>query len=118
MGELNGCLGGITMEGAWQATESRKYMAGTFVWSGFDYRGEPSLINSEAGQWPAVSSSWGLLDLVGFRKDMSYAYEAWWTSPVTSPMVHLVHANWNDPNSNTTRTRAAAAAATAAGVDS
>jgi hypothetical protein len=33
-----GCLGGITMEGAWQATSSRRYMAGAFAWSGFDYR--------------------------------------------------------------------------------
>ena len=40
---------------------------GTFVWSGFDYRGEPTLINGD-GWWPAVSSSWGLLDLVGFKK--------------------------------------------------
>ena len=100
--ELDGCIGAITMEGAWGAAAARKYMAGVFVWSGFDYRGEPSLLNSGAGTWPAVSSSWGILDLVGFKKDMAFAYESWWTSPKTSPMVHLVPANWNDPNPNAT----------------
>jgi hypothetical protein len=61
---------------------------------GFDYRGEPSLINSDAGQWPAVSSSWGIHDLVGFRKDMFYAYQSWLTSVGSSPMVHLVPHTW------------------------
>ena len=49
--ELDGCIGGITMEDAWGSAASRRYIAGAFVWSGFDYRGEPSLLNSNAGKW-------------------------------------------------------------------
>ena len=89
-----GCLGGVTMEGSWTSTASRPFMAGGTVWSGFDYRGEPSLLLSEKGMWPAVSSSWGIHDLVGFRKDMAWAYQAWWTD---TPVVHLVPHTWARP---------------------
>ena len=96
-----GCLGDVTMEASWAVMASRPFMAGGVVWSGFDYRGEPSLIQSDAGMWPAVTSSWGIHDLVGFRKDMAWAYQAWWTTP---PMVHLVPHTWArpaDPNNVT-----------------
>ena len=62
-------------------------MAGLFIWTGFDYRGEPTPFH-----WPAVSSQFGILDTCGFRKDNSYYYEAWWTD---KPLVHLLpHWNW------------------------
>ena len=89
-----GCLGGISMESSWGSTAARPFMAGGVVWSGFDYRGEPSLIRSDLGKWPAVSSSWGLHDLVGFKKDMAFAYQAWWT---LDPVVHLVPHTWARP---------------------
>ena len=89
-----GCLGDVTMEASWATMASRPFMAGGVVWSGFDYRGEPSLIQSDAGMWPAVSSSWGIHDLVGFRKDMAWAYQAWWTD---TPVVHLVPHTWARP---------------------
>ena len=54
-----GCLGGATLEELWADVYKSKYISGGFFWSGFDYRGEPSLIGSEAGTWPAVTSSWG-----------------------------------------------------------
>lgn len=60
-------------------------------------QGEPSLNGNGNGQWPAVSSSWGVHDLVGFKKDAAFGWQAWWTSAHTAPMVHLVPGNWNAP---------------------
>lgn len=71
----------------WGHYADRKYVAGLFIWTGFDYRGEPTPFS-----WPAVSSQFGILDTCGFRKDNSYYYEAWWTD---RPLVHLLpHWNW------------------------
>ena len=52
----------------------RNYVAGTTVWTLFDYYGEP------AGPWPMVSSSFGAIDLAGFAKASAYWYRAWWLS--------------------------------------
>jgi beta-galactosidase len=65
----------------------RHYIAGAFVWTGFDYRGEPSPFG-----WPAISSQFGILDTCGFPKDNFYYYQSCWTQ---TPMVHLLpHWNW------------------------
>jgi len=57
------------------------------VWSGFDYRGEPTPY-----QWPCVSSHFGIMDICGFPKDGYYAYKAAWTNQL---VVHLFpHWNW------------------------
>lgn len=78
--------GALAHEG-WGHYADRKYVAGLFIWTGFDYRGEPTPFS-----WPAVSSQFGILDTCGFRKDNSYYYEAWWTD---RPLVHLLpHWNW------------------------
>jgi beta-galactosidase len=62
-------------------------MAGGFVWSGFDYRGEPTPF-----QWPAVSSQYGVLDTCGFPKDAFYYYQSWWSD---RPVLHILpHWNW------------------------
>ncbi len=64
------------------------YIAGGFVWTGFDYRGEPTPFN----KWPNVSSQFGILDTCGFAKDNFYYYKAWWGS---EPVLHLFpHWNW------------------------
>jgi beta-galactosidase len=71
---------------------------GEFVWTGFDYLGEPTpYFESEnpkdnEGDWPARSSYFGMVDLAGFPKDRYYLYQSQWTS---RPMVHILpHWNW------------------------
>ncbi len=64
------------------------YIAGGFVWTGCDDRGEPTPFN----KWPNVSSQFGILDTCGFAKDNFYYYKAWWG---TDPVLHLFpHWNW------------------------
>jgi len=69
---------------------------GEFVWTGFDYLGEPTpfFLGRGASQtdWPARSSYFGIVDLAGFPKDRYYLYQSLWTR---EPMVHLLpHWNW------------------------
>ena len=65
----------------------RPWLSGGFVWTGFDYRGEPTPY-----QWPCISSHFGILDTCGFPKDNFWLYQSWWTE---RPMVHLLpHWNW------------------------
>lgn len=69
--------------------EDHAYLAGQFVWSGFDYLGEPDPYED---RWPAHSSYFGIVDLCGFPKDRYYLYQSQWTE---EPMVHLLpHWNW------------------------
>ncbi|MGH7950556.1 MAG: beta-galactosidase GalA [Limisphaerales bacterium] len=76
-----------TTEEAWQEVAKRPWMAGGFVWSGFDYRGEPTPF-----KWPAVSSYYGIMDTCGFPKDSYYYYQSWWTD---QPVLHIFpHWNW------------------------
>ena len=65
----------------------RPWLSGGFVWTGFDYRGEPTPY-----QWPCINSHFGILDTCGFPKDNFWLYQSWWTP---QPMVHLLpHWNW------------------------
>ncbi|WP_294404612.1 glycoside hydrolase family 2 TIM barrel-domain containing protein [uncultured Clostridium sp.] len=66
--------------------EEIPYLAGEFVWTGFDYIGEPT----EWNQYPCKSSYFGIVDLAGFPKDIYYMYQSQWT---TTPMIHIV-ADW------------------------
>src|SRR5450759_1869484 len=71
----------------WEQIVLYPYMGGSFVWTGFDYRGEPTPY-----LWPCVSSHFGIMDICGFPKDGYYAYKAAWTN---TPLVHLFpHWNW------------------------
>lgn len=75
-------------EEAWIAVRDRDFCAGTFIWTGFDYLGEPTPYT-----WPSRSSYFGIVDLCGFPKDCYYMYRAEWTS---QPTLHLFpHWNWN-----------------------
>ena len=66
---------------------ARAWLSGGFVWTGFDYRGEPTPY-----AWPCINSHFGILDVCGFRKDLAWYYEAWWT---TNTVLHLLpHWNW------------------------
>jgi len=69
---------------------------GEFVWTGFDYIGEPTPYFGRGDEvetdWPARSSYFGMVDLAGFPKDRYYLYQSQWTA---KPMVHLLpHWNW------------------------
>jgi beta-galactosidase len=65
----------------------RPWLSGGFVWTGFDYRGEPTPYN-----WPCINSHFGILDTCGFPKDNFWYYQAWWTD---APVLHLLpHWNW------------------------
>ena len=74
-------------ENSWQPVAVRPFIAGGFVWTGFDYRGEPSPCG-----WPSINSHFGLLDMCGFPKDVAMYYKAWWGD---KPLVHIFpHWNW------------------------
>jgi beta-galactosidase len=80
--------GRASAEGWWRFVSARPWVAGGFVWTGFDYRGEPSPF-----QWPNVSSQYGVLDTCGFPKDTFYYYQSWWTA---KPVLHVFpHWNWH-----------------------
>jgi beta-galactosidase len=71
----------------WADIVKYPYLGGLFVWTGFDYRGEPTPF-----WWPCVSSHFGIMDICGFPKDGYYAYKAAWTN---EPVVHIFpHWNW------------------------
>jgi beta-galactosidase len=78
-----------TAEEWWTIVADRPFIAGGFVWTGFDYRGEPTPYS----EWPSISSQFGILDTCGFPKDNYYYYRAWWRRD--RPLVHLLpHWNW------------------------
>ncbi len=63
------------------------FVAGQYIWTGFDYIGEPTPYG-----WPARSSYFGIVDLAGFPKDIYYLYQSEWTD---TPVLHLFpHWNW------------------------
>jgi len=79
--------GRASAEGWWSFCNARPWLAGGFVWTGFDYRGEPS-----PNGWPNISSQYGIIDTCGFPKDTFYYYQSWWTE---KPVLHLFpHWNW------------------------
>jgi beta-galactosidase len=78
---------GNTAESTLKAVKSAPWVAGEFVWTGFDYIGEPTPFS-----WPSVSSYFGIVDLCGFPKDRYYLYQSQWTD---KPMIHILpHWNW------------------------
>jgi beta-galactosidase len=84
---INAGPGGQTVENAWLPVATNDYMAGGFVWTGFDYKGEPRPF-----EWPVINSHYGFMDICGFPKDSYYYYKAWWTD---EPVLHLFpHWNW------------------------
>ncbi|MEM1210651.1 MAG: DUF4982 domain-containing protein, partial [Planctomycetota bacterium] len=96
---------GYTIEEMWRDCASRPFMAGTFVWTGFDYRGETSPYD-----WPAVITRYGLLDLCGYPKEVSHYLRAWWR-PDTPHVFLLPHWNWAGQEGRPIRVRCYANAA-------
>ena len=80
--------------------EKNPFIIGEFVWTGFDYLGEPTPYGGKDnstngywnGHWPSRSSYFGAVDLCGIPKDRFYLYQSHWTD---KPMIHLLpHWNW------------------------
>ncbi|MFG6486236.1 beta-galactosidase GalA [Roseateles sp. BYS78W] len=79
---------GNTHRDAWKAIAQRPFIAGSFVWTGIDYRGEPTPY-----EWPSASSFFGAMDLAGFAKGAFWIHQAQWVKD--RPVVKLQpHWNW------------------------
>ncbi|MFW5755386.1 MAG: glycoside hydrolase family 2 TIM barrel-domain containing protein, partial [Tangfeifania sp.] len=79
---------GSTHEESWKVVKKYDHIAGTYIWTGFDYLGEPTPY-----WWPARSSYFGIIDLAGFPKDIYYMYQSEWTD---KDVLH-VFPHWNLP---------------------
>ena len=80
---------GNTDEETLKLIRDNEFISGQFIWTGFDYIGEPTPYG-----WPARSSYFGIVDLAGFPKDVYYLYQSEWTS---DNVLHLFpHWNWED----------------------
>ena len=78
---------GATPWGWWPFYATHPFSSGGFVWTGFDYRGEPTPY-----KWPCINSHFGLMDTCGFPKDIYYYYQSWWQD---KPVLHIApHWNW------------------------
>ena len=73
----------------WKKAAELAYISGIFLWTGFDYRGEPTPFS-----YPAVYSQFGIMDACGFPKDNFYYYQSWWTS---KKILHFFP-NWINPD--------------------
>jgi beta-galactosidase len=77
-----------SIEEGWKFYASRPYLAGMFIWTGFDYRGEPTPYG-----WPSVTSYFGMMDVCGFPKDNVFYLKSWWGNV---PVLHIMpHWNWS-----------------------
>jgi len=73
----------------WKLAAENNYWLGGFVWTGFDYRGEPTPYS-----WPNINSHFGIMDTCGFPKNIYYYYQSWWTN---KDVLHISpHWNWPD----------------------
>ena len=85
---------GTTHRKDWDAVLKRRFLAGTFVWTGFDYHGEPTPYNNK---FPANSSYFGCMDLCGFPKTAFYIRQAQWLDkPILYAIPHWNHDNDKD----------------------
>jgi beta-galactosidase len=78
---------GSTHEETWKVIKKYDFLSGMFIWTGFDYLGEPTPYS-----WPSRSSYFGIIDLAGFPKDVYYMYQSEWTNKT---VLHIFpHWNW------------------------
>ncbi|MFA6469999.1 MAG: beta-galactosidase GalA [Bacteroidota bacterium] len=77
----------------WPLAAENAWMMGGFVWTGFDYRGEPTPF-----QWPNINSHFGIMDMCGFPKNIYYYYQSWWKK---DDVLHISpHWNWKGSEGN------------------
>ena len=82
----NSCVGwGSPMEKAWIMDRDRDYCGGQYVWTGFDYIGEPTPYSTK-------NSYFGIVDTAGLKKESYYFYKSVWTDGKTDPFVHILPA--------------------------
>ncbi|MFV0311243.1 MAG: sugar-binding domain-containing protein [Dysgonomonas sp.] len=80
---------GTTHEDTWRLVKKYDHISGVYLWTGFDYLGEPTPF-----WWPSRSSYFGIIDLAGFRKDIYYMYQSEWTD---KNVLHIFpHWNWQE----------------------
>lgn len=80
---------GSTHEETWKVIKKHDFLSGQFIWTGFDYLGEPTPYG-----WPSRSSYFGIIDLAGFPKDVYYMYQSEWTN---KNVLHVFpHWNWKE----------------------
>lgn len=78
---------GSTQEDTWRIVKNNEFISGMYIWTGFDYLGEPTPYT-----WPSRSSYFGIVDLAGFPKDTYYMYKSEWTEDT---VLHVFpHWNW------------------------
>jgi beta-galactosidase len=78
---------GSTHEATWKVMKKYDFLSGMFIWTGFDYMGEPTPYS-----WPSRSSYFGIIDMAGFPKDIYYMYQSEWTNKT---VLHIFpHWNW------------------------
>ena len=85
-------------EDDWIHQEDLPYMIGEFIWTGFDYLGEPTPYYVE---WPSHSSYFGAVDLAGLPKDRFYLYRSHWNKEAETLHI-LPHWNWEGREGETT----------------
>jgi beta-galactosidase len=81
---------GASAEASWKNVNTRAWIAGEFIWTGFDYIGEPTPF-----EWPSKSSYFGAIDTATFPKDVFYFYQSKWNASGPT-MVHIVPMNWTN----------------------
>lgn len=88
--DLEACSWSNIPDEDWVLQEDKPWVIGEFVWTGFDYLGEPSPYDN---YWPSRSSYFGIFDLAGLPKDRYFLYRSRWNE--TSHTIHLLpHWNW------------------------
>ena len=76
-----------TAETWWKLCAPNDFWLGGFIWTGFDYRGEPTPYS-----WPNINSHFGVMDVCGFPKNIYFYYQSWWTN---KDVLHISpHWNW------------------------
>jgi len=96
--DLTACSWSNLPDDDWQLQDDKPWVIGEFVWTGFDYLGEPTPYDE---YWPSRSSYFGIFDLAGLPKDRYYLYRSRWNQQ--EPTLHLLpHWNWQGREGQTT----------------
>lgn len=79
---------GCTAKKAWKWDRDTDFCFGQFIWTGFDYIGEPTPYSTK-------NSYFGIVDTAGFPKDIYYFYQSVWFSPKEKPVLHIAPSYWD-----------------------
>lgn len=94
--DMEACWWSNIPESDFELQDDKPWVIGEFVWTGFDYLGEPTPYD---GYWPSRSSYFGILDLAGLPKDRYYLYRSRWN--IEDETLHILpHWSWDDNGQN------------------